>query len=323
MIALKALITGVKGFVGSYLAEYLAASEMEILGLSPSGESEDNIGSIKGRLHLYDADLRDASSVTAIIEEVKPDLVFHLAAQASVSRSWQDPEGTLVNNIVGQLNLLQAVIKADINPRILILGSNEEYGSVPIDKLPVREDYPLRPINPYAVSKVAQDMLGYQYYASHKLQCIRVRPFNHLGPRQSETFVSASFAKQVAKAELGLSEPVIHVGDLTIKRDYTDVRDIVRGYLLLITKGEPGEVYNIGSGRMTTIGAILDFFVRRSKVSLSIKQDPELLRPSDAPATLSDCSKIRSQTGWEPKVPVEQTLADILEYWRERVTKSR
>jgi GDP-4-dehydro-6-deoxy-D-mannose reductase len=228
----------------------------------------------------------------------------------------------MIINIMSQLNLFQAVLAANIRPRILVVGSYEEYGSLRPEELPAKETSPFRPTNPYGVSKIAQDMLGYQYFSSRGLYCVRVRPFNHLGPRQSETFVAPSFAKQVAEAEIGLREPVVRVGNLEAQRDFTDVRDIVRGYYLALLHGEAGEVYNLGSGRATSVQCILDFFLAHSKINLSVERDPSLLRPLDVPVTVCDFSKFREQTGWEPKIPLDQTLSDMLEYWRERVAST-
>jgi len=281
-----------------------------------------NIAHLCHRITLYDGDLTNFPRVCEVIDETKPDLVFHLAAQASVSRSQEDPAGTLINNVLAELNILQAVIKARIDPMILIPGSYEEYGLVRPEELPVKETNPLRPTSPYGVSKVCQDFLGYQYFLSHGLRCIRVRPFNHLGPRQSEAFFVPSVAKQIAEAEAGISQPIIRVGNLEVKRDFTDVRDIVRGYYLALLRGEPGEVYNLGSGKMTSLRSIVDQMLAHSRAPLSIKQDPARLRPQDPPVSLCDYSKFREKTGWEPGIPLEQTLNNVLEYWRHRIEVS-
>jgi len=316
---LKALVTGINGFGGSHLAEYLLSGGVEVFGMLRPGRSIAKIGSLRYAITLYEVDLTEAPEVAKVIKEIKPDLIFHLAAQAAVGRSWEDPQGTLTNNIIGQLNVLQAVIAADIDPRILILGSKDEYGMLYPEELPIKEENPLRPTNPYGVSKVAQDMMGYQYFLSHGLGCVRVRPFNHLGSRQSEEFVVPSFAKQVAEAEAGLREPVLRVGNIEVKRDFTDVRDMVRGYYLALLKGEPGEVYNIGSGTMTPLRSVLDFFLNHSKVALFVEQDPSRLRPGEVMESVCDYSKFRAKTGWQPEIPLEQTLDEVLEYWRKRV----
>ncbi len=313
------MVTGVNGFAGSHLAEYLLAQGDEVFGMLRPGSSSANFPSPCQAISLYEVELTQAEEVTRAIKEIMPELIFHLAAQAAVARSWEDPQGTLSNNIIAQLNVLQGVIAAQIDPKILILGSNEEYGTPCPGELPIREENPLRPTSPYGVSKVTQDMMGYQYFRSHGLRCVRVRPFNHLGARQREEFVVPSLAKQVAEAEAGLREPVIHVGNIEVKRDFTDVRDMVRGYYLALLHGEPGEVYNIGSGTMTSLRSIVDFLLNHSRVSLSVEQDASRLRPGDITESVCDCSKFKAKTGWQPEIPLEQTLLEVLEYWRKRV----
>ena len=313
----KALITGINGFAGSHLAEYLLSQGVKVYGILRPRRSI--IDCLKAVVACYEVDLTEAPQVAKAIKEIGPDLIFHLAAQAAVSRSWEDPEGTLTNNIIGQLNVLQAVISAGIDSRILIVGSKEEYGMLHPEDLPVREETPLRPTNPYGVSKVAQDFMGYQYFASHGLRCVRVRPFNHIGPRQGDEFAIPAFAKQVAEAEVGLRQPVIRVGNLDVKRDFTDVRDVARAYHLALLHGEPGEVYNIGSGSMSSLESALDFFLSESKVGLSVEQDPNRLRPGEVIECVCDYSKLKAKTGWQPEIPLRQTLEDVLLYWRERV----
>jgi len=315
--ALKALVTGVNGFAGSHLAEYLLSAGVEVCGILRPGHRI--IDSLRHAVALYEAELTQAPQVAKVIKEVRPDLIFHLAAQSAVTRSWEDPAGTLNNNIIGQLNVLQAVIAAQIDPKILILGSKEEYGMLYPEELPVKEENPLRPTNPYGVSKIAQDMMGYQFFRSHGLGCVRVRPFNHLGTRQREEFVVPSFAKQVAEAEAGLREPIIHVGNIEVKRDLTDVRDMVKGYYLALLQGETGEVYNMGSEIATPLRWVLDFFLNHSRVALFVEQDPSRLRPGEITESVCDCSKFKAKTGWQPQIPLEETLADVLEYWRKRV----
>jgi GDP-4-dehydro-6-deoxy-D-mannose reductase len=275
-----------------------------------------NITHLLGTLTLFEADLKEPEPLARILAEVKPDLVFHLAGQAFVPLSWSDPAGTLTDNILGQANLFQGLLRAGINPPTLIPGSNEEYGLILPEEVPVRESNPLRPTSPYAVSKIAQDMLAYQYFLSHQLHCVRMRPFNHIGPRQNPNFVVASFAKQVAEAEAGLGPPQVRVGNLEAQRDFTDVRDVVRAYYLALLRGEPGEVYNLGSGQAVRVKDILDFFLARSRVPLQVVQEPARLRPLDVALSVCDPTKFRAQTGWEPEIPLKQTLEDTLDYWR-------
>lgn len=272
------------------------------------------------RIQLHVADLlTNLPALKDLFATVKPDYVFHLAAQALVPTSWSDPWATLENNIHGQLNVLLAALHAGNAPRVLVIGSSEEYGIVPAHELPICETYPLRPINPYAVSKVAQDMLGYQYFASHQLPVVRVRPFNHIGPGQSPAFVVPAFAKQIAEIEAGLRESKVIVGNLDARRDLSDVHDIVRGYYLAISQGEPGEVYNLGAERSYPIRELLERLISLSKVRPTIEFDPQRLRPSDMPDVVSDCTKLRARTGWHAEIPLERSLQDILDYWRQRV----
>lgn len=318
----RALITGISGFVGSHLAEYLLKhTDWQVAGTVYG--PEENIEHLRDRLELYPAELSELETVISIIDQAKPDYIFHLAAQPLVSLSRQDPWGTMANNIHLQLNILEAVARLGSTARILVVGSSEEYGLVKPDELPIKETNPLRPTSPYAVSKVAQDMLGLQYHLSHKLFTVRVRSFNHIGPRQSLGFVAPDFASQIAEAEVGLREPVIQVGNLEPQRDFSDVRDVVRGYHLLITQGEPGEVYNLGSEQARAVGELLEGLMAISKVPITVEQNPERLRPTDVPVIAGDCTKIRKQTGWRPKISFEQSLHDVLDYWREKIRARR
>jgi len=315
---LRALIMGIAGFAGSHLAEYLLAhTDLEVCGVVH--RRDENIIHLRDRLTLFRGDLRDYESVLAILAQAKSDFVFHLAAQSSVSTSWQDPWATLESNIRSQLNVLQAVVDLGLSVNILVVGSNEEYGRVFPDELPIAETNPLRPDSPYGVSKVAQDLLGLQYHFSHSLHVVRVRPFNHIGPRQSERFVAPAFAKQIAEVEAGLKPPMVQVGNLEAKRDFTDVRDVVRAYWLILNEGEPGEVYNIGSGVPRSIRALLDILLSLSDVEIAIEQAPSRLRPSDVPVSYCDFTKLRERTGWEPTIPFEESLRDVLDYWRKKV----
>jgi GDP-4-dehydro-6-deoxy-D-mannose reductase len=263
--------------------------------------------------------LCDPDAVQRLLEDVAPDFIFHLAAVAKVGGSWRDPWPVLQNNIRGQLNLLHALVKLEVSPRVLVIGSNEEYGLVQPQELPLTEHTPLRPNSPYGVSKVAQDMLGLQYHLSYQLPIVRVRPFNHLGPRQAPGFVAPDFAQQIAQIEVGQRPPRMRVGNLKARRDFTDVRDMVRAYYLAITQGAPGEVYNIGSGQSHAIQELLDVLLSYSQAQIIVEPDPERMRPSDVPDVRCDASKFRALTGWEPGIIFESTLHDVLEYWRNQV----
>ena len=316
---MKALITGISGFVGSYLTEYLLDNtDWEVAGTvyGPYG----NIKNLCGTLELYPAELSRLDVVSFILEHSRPDYIFHLADQPLPSLSRRDPWGTLETNIRMQLNILQAVVDLKMDDcRILVVGSSEEYGLVHPEELPIKETNPFRPLSPYAVSKVGQDLLGLQYYLNYGVQAIRVRPFNHIGPRQRTGFVAPDFAQQIAEAEAGLREPVVRVGNLDVKRDFTDVRDVVRAYHLAITLGQPGEVYNIGSEQAHSIQELLDTFLAMSTVPITVEQDPARARSSDLSLVIADCSKFRAQTGWQPVIPFKDTLRDVLDYWREQV----
>ncbi len=322
---MRALITGITGFAGSHLAEYLLGEQpdVDVHGTYRWRSRMENIRGVVDRVRLHETDLRDGAAVHKLLAEVRPDAIFHLAAQSFVPTSWRAPAETLGPNINSQVHIFEAIRALEIDPVIQIACSSEEYGLVHADEVPITEDNPLRPLSPYAVSKVAQDLLGYQYFRSYGLKVIRTRGFNHTGPRRGEVFVSSNFARQLAEIEAGLREPVIHVGNLDAVRDFTDVRDMVRAYWLAVTRGKPGEAYNIASGRGITIRELLDTLIELSTSTPEVRVDPARLRPSDVEVLLGDSSKFRADTGWEPRIPLEQTLADILAYWRERVADRR
>ncbi|HET7497708.1 MAG TPA: GDP-mannose 4,6-dehydratase [Candidatus Eisenbacteria bacterium] len=316
---MKVLITGITGFAGSHLADYiLQRGDAEVIGILRWRSRTENIEHFRDKVRLVECDLRDASSVRDVLDETRPDWIFHLAAQSFVPTSWTAPTESLVTNILGQLNIFEAVKKLHLMPRIQLACSSEEYGLVHEDELPIKETNPLRPLSPYAVSKVGQDMLGYQYWMSFKLPVIRTRGFNHEGPRRGPVFVCSDFAKQIADIEKGRRPPVVRVGNLDARRDFTDVRDIVRAYWLALEKGEPGEVYNLCSGRAWTIREMLDMLLAMSKTKIKVEQDEARMRPSDVPVLLGDATRFRNRTGWEPSIPFEQTMRDLLAYWRER-----
>jgi GDP-4-dehydro-6-deoxy-D-mannose reductase len=320
---MRALITGITGFAGSHLADYLIAHhpEIEVWGLYRWRSRRDNIEHLGDRVKLVECELRDYASVAAALERSRPDYVFHLAAQSFVPTSWSAPADTLSSNIVGQAHLFEACRAQGLDPVIQVACSSEQYGLVLPDEVPIKESNPLRPLSPYAVSKVGQDFLAYQYFQSYGLKAVRTRGFNHTGPRRGEVFVTSNFAKQIASIEAGLQAPVLRVGNLDAVRDFTDVRDMVRAYWLAVEKGRPGEVYNIARGEGITIRDLLAKLLALSSAEVQVVVDPERLRPSDVEILIGDSSKFRADTGWQPEIPFDQTLADLLAYWRAKLQK--
>ena len=315
----RVLVTGVTGFVGSHLVDYmLTRDDCEIFGIRRWRSPMDNVQHFVQRITLVECDLRDASSTRDTLETVRPEWIFHLAAQSFVPTSWSAPTESLTTNILGQLNLFEAVRHLGLHPRIQLACSSEEYGMVHSDEVPIRETNPLRPLSPYAVSKVGQDMLGYQYWMSWKMDVVRTRGFNHEGPRRGPVFVASDFAKQIADIEKGRRPPVLSVGNLEAKRDFTDVRDMVKAYWLALEKCEPGEVYNICTGRAWSIREVLDCLLGMTSARIEVRQDPARLRPSDVPILRGDNQKFVKATGWQPTIPFDQTLRDMLDYWRAR-----
>jgi GDP-4-dehydro-6-deoxy-D-mannose reductase len=307
------LVTGANGFVGGHLVPRLLSADARVFGLVRPGTSRE------AAFTAVEADLLDAAAVVRAVAEAAPDRIVHLAAQSSAKDSWQSPDATLRVNLLGLLNLLEAVRRAGLLPRMLVVGSAEEYGAVSDASRAIDEDTPLRPCSPYAVSKVAQGYLALQYHLAHKLPIVRTRTFNHTGPGRGAGFAESSFARQIAEIEAGRREPVIHVGNLEAVRDFGDVRDVVRAYLMLIEEGEAGEVYNVCSGHGVRIGDVLDRLLALSSARVEIRTDPALLRPADVPVLVGDATKLRRATPWRPEIPLERTLADLLQHWRQRI----
>jgi GDP-4-dehydro-6-deoxy-D-mannose reductase len=316
---MKALITGITGFAGSHLADYcLEKKGLEVYGIIRWRSRTENVEHMQNKVRLLECDLRDATSTRDVIDEVRPDYIFHLAAQSFVPTSWRAPTESLVTNVIGQLNVFEAVRKINLKCRIQIACSSEEYGMVYDHELPITEDHPLRPLSPYGVSKVGQDLLGYQYFMSYKMDIVRTRAFNHTGPRRAPVFVVSDFAKQIADIEKGLRKPILHVGNLDSERDFSDVRDVAGAYYLSLEKGKSGEVYNICSETSWKIKDMLDRLLTMTDAKIELKPDPARLRPSDVPRLRGDCSRFKKDTGWAPRIPFERTLKDMLDYWRAR-----
>lgn len=319
-----ALITGASGFVGRYLARHLLdVTDWTLVLLSRSNVGVERIhadyASTPDRVAGLAADIGNAAAVRDALERSRPTYVFHLAAQTYVQAALEDPATTLQGNIFSTLNVLEAVRSMADPPRMLAVGSSEEYGMVRPEDNPVDEATELRPNNPYGVSKIASDMLALQYALTYKLPIIRVRSFNHIGAGQSEKFVTASFARQVAMIEAGKQEAVMKVGNLAAQRDFSDVRDIVRAYHLAIIQGQPGEVYNLCSGQATSIQQVLDTLLTYCRVRVRVELDPARLRPADVPLIVGTAVKFRQLSGWQPNISLRQSIADILDYWRDQV----
>lgn len=313
---MRILITGAGGFAGSHLADYLLAQDQhEIWGVNLIPNHPHYLDE---RVHLVVANLCSPEETHTLLNDIKPNRIYHLAGQASPAKSWDDPWDTIENNIRAQLNIFQSCVKLNFKEtRVLAVGSSDEYGRLELSELPAREDSPLRADSPYGVSKIAQDFMGQSYFLSHRLPVVRVRPFNHIGPRQSPIFVAPNFARQIVAIERGDAEAVIHVGNLKAERDFTDVRDTVRGYVAALEYGELGEVYNIASGVVRPISEVLDGLLLCADRFIRVEVDPSRFRPTDIERQHGDASKLSKHTAWQPTIPFEQSLKDLLDYERD------
>ncbi|MDA3791293.1 MAG: GDP-mannose 4,6-dehydratase [Desulfobacula sp.] len=321
---MRILITGITGMTGSHLAEYLlAGSNVEVHGILRPRDSRDFLADVEKDLVLYECDLREKDAVASVVNEVKPDQIYHLAAETSVANSWENPDQTIINNITCQLNVFEAVRKYKMNTRILVTGSSEAYGLVSEHDLPVTEDTGFKPLSPYGVSKVGQDALAYQYHQSYGMDIVRVRVFNLTGPRQSSAFALSNFAKQIAWIKANKREPVLMVGNLDALRDFTDFRDVVKAYQLALELGASGEVYNIGSGKSRKLKDVLNLLLDISKTNVKIQQNPDRMRPSDIPHMVCDNTKFCFLTGWHPEIAFRETLRDLFRYWQAAVEGER
>ena len=320
---MRVLLTGTTGFVGSWLADYILENhpEVELYGMKRWRSPMENIRHIADKIKLIDGDLRDLSSMLLVIQKVRPDWIFHIAAQSYVPYSYSAPTDTLMTNTLGTLNLLEAVRQHKPFSKVHICSSSEVYGQVRQADVPIRETYPLCPASPYGVSKVGEDALAWMYYDAYKIHTVRSRAFTHTGPRHDPVFCVPFFAWQIARIEKGLQKPVIRVGYLDSVRTFCDVRDMVRAYWLLMETSAPGEVYNIGGNETMTVGDMLKLMLSLTEIGNSVKTqvDPKLLRPADVTLQVPDCSKFKGLTEWEPKIKLSQTLLDTLNFWRGRV----
>lgn len=319
---MRVLITGYGGFAGGHLAEaLLAETAWRLWGTVHPAGTPPEVGVAAG-VEALPVDLRDAAALRGLVDRVAPDLIFHLAGQAFVPQAWADPWGTFETNVRMQINLLEAVAaRADgrRDTRVIAVSSNEVYGSVPLEEQPIDEGRPMAPANPYATSKAAQDLVAGQYHRALGLDVVRIRPFNHVGPRQDARFVLPAFARQVAEIEAGLRPPLLAVGNLEAERDFSDVRDIVRGYHLAAVNGRGGEVYNLGSGQPRPIRSLVETLLDLAEVAIEVVTEPGRLRPSDTPVSCCDSGKAQRELGWAPRIPFRQTVAEVLDEWRARV----
>lgn len=315
----KVLIIGAAGFVGKYLIRYLKTmGEYKVAATKLSNENIE-----VSDVDLYNVDITQRDDMVSLLYSIRPDYIFHLAAQSSVSVAWKNPGLTVDVNIKGAINVLDAVRELYYKPRILLIGSGEEYGHILEGETPIKEDNRIRPGNIYAATKACQNMIGGIYANAYDMQVLMVRAFNHIGPEQSSIFVVSDFCRQVAEIEKGLKEPVMYVGNLSAQRDFTDVRDVVRAYTLLIEKGKPGETYNVGSGHAYEIREILDKIISLSTVEIKVEIDQNKIRPVDVPIIEADVTKLMNTTGWKKEIPLEQTIEETLNYWRKKLEVER
>ena len=320
---MKVLITGISGMVGSHLAEYILADhpDVDLHGLIRWRTPLDHLVAIKDRINLHYADLRDLNSLIVLIKKVQPDWIFHLAAQSFVTTSFDAPVDTLSTNVIGTTNLLDALRITGVDAKVHVCSSSEVYGQVLAHEVPITEANPFRPASPYAVSKVGEDMIAFQYFLSYGIRTVRTRMFTHTGPRRGDVFAESAYAKQIVEVEYGLRKNPIRVGNLDSIRTFADVRDAVRAYWVLMEKCPAGEVYNIGGNRTMTLRDMLEILKGMATCHIDHVVDPALLRPSDVTLQIPDTSKFKAATGWEPRIPFEETLKNILDFYRRRYHK--
>lgn len=316
---MRAVVTGAAGFVGRHLVARLLSQDHEVLGLIHPADGGP--GALGPRVSVAPIDILDEAALNAAIREFAPDAVFHLAAFSNPEGSWKEARRTLETNIIGAHNLLWAAKETGRKPRVLLVGSAQQYGHVPPEDQPISEDREQRPLTPYAVSKTSQELLGRRFVWSEELPVFVTRSFNHTGPGQSESYVSSSFARQVAEVEKGVREPVIRVGNLGARRDFTDVRDVVAAYCAIVERGEPGRPYNVCRGEAVSVKEVLDELVRLSRVSLEVQIDSDRYHSLDAPLMVGDPARLKKDTGWSPRYSLSETLRDLLEDWRARLEK--
>ncbi len=314
---MKAFITGIAGFAGRHLTGYLLDRGDEVTGLEPEGCEDVDVLIKEHGIKIHIGDIRDEKTLLDALRQSKPDIVFHLAAQSSVRLSFENPQDTFSINIMGTLNLLETITRLDAPTKTLVITSSEIYGPLTPEECPVTEIHPLRPVNPYAVSKAAVDLLAYQYVKSYGQQVYIARAFSHSGPWQKTVGVLSDWAFQIAKIDLGISPPTFKVGNINVNRDYTDVRDVIKAYVAIVDKGKPGEPYNVCSGIGYELGELLEKYRRFTRKKIKIEIDQSRMRPVDIPMLVGSNEKLRRDTGWSPAIDIDTTLKDIFDYWRE------
>ncbi len=318
------LITGADGFVATHLIPHVLACdpEAEVWGMVWRKAPRSSWPAPHPRLHLIPAEITDPTDIDAVVHQAAPDAMLHLASASSVATSWQQPAATYEVNVIGQLHLLEAARRLERAPTVVVASSAEIYGREGHQGKAISEDAPLSPASPYAVTKAAQDLQAAQYFISHGLRTVRLRLFNHTGPGRPPHFVVSSFARQIAEINCGRREPVMRVGNLDVSRDFTDVRDVVRAWRLAALVGVPGEAYNICSGRATPIRTVLEGLLRYASHPIDVQVDPELLREGEIGVLFGDPSRFNALTGWQPEIPLEQTLDNIVDWWQTRLADS-
>lgn len=316
---MRAFITGVGGFAGSHLTDLLLREGIEVHGSTILDGPEPNLEHCSDHVALYKCNLAEMDDVAAALDAAKPDWIFHLAALSFVPFAEKGPQEAILSNVLGSVNLLEGIKRCCPKAQALMISSSAIYGHVAVGDLPIKETGRARPDSIYGITKTTQEMLTQLYFNKQDIQAVNLRPFNHVGPRQSEDFAAPTFAKQIALIEKGKQEPVIHVGDLSAERDFTDVRDIAQAYYLAAQHCKPGETYNICTGEVISMRALLDMLISMAQVEVRVGIDPARMRPSDLPILTGDVAKFKEATGWEPAIPLEQSLTDLMEYWRARV----
>lgn len=320
---MRALITGITGFAGRHLARHLLGLGYDVWGVSMADRAPIDLTMTGTEVRFVNCDLRNKPAVAETLASARPGEIYHLAGQSSVALSWAEPVLTFEINVIGTINLMDAACKYAPKAKLLIIGSGDEYGPAEEGEGPVTETSRLRPQSPYALSKVCADLLADQYYKVKKLNSIRVRPFNHIGPGQRPDFATSDFAKQIAGAELGKRKAALKVGNLSVRRDFTDVRDIVRAYGMALAYCIPGEVYNICSGRVYALSEVVEIYLGLAKVKMKVEPEEERLRHADVHVIIGDASKFKLTTGWKAEISLEKSLSDVLDYWRDILSRGR